>query len=205
MWEAWLFFVAPFEIGLQSSDSSQIVHRRVQPINQHKCSPSIFPSKGYAPIKIACPRAPPPPPEMVGIWPGGGGSNLSENPTPGTEEMVKQPTQGRERPGYVVRLGPLPNQLGEHTQITVQTDDGQCAPPLEPTSWSNWQIPHPRVKRSGLSSCQIRHGLRGEGGTPGLAIDRCITELTSKRAAAVTAWSRAARLDPHAAVMLVTQ
>ena len=78
----------------------------------------------------------------------------------GSQIYPKTPPRGRERP-CVLPLGPL-NQVGEHTQITVQTDDGQKDAPLpEPTSWSNSP---PRVKRSG----QIPMVSRGGGGhTPG--------------------------------------
>ena len=111
--------------------------------------------------QLHSPGYPPPPRsprEMVRWWgfDQGGESNLSENPTPGTEEMVKLPHLGQGMFRHVLRLDPL-NQVREHTQITVQTDDGQSAPPRNP---SHGEIPHPRVKCSG----QIPHGLGGGGG-----------------------------------------
>ena len=84
--------------------------------------------------------------------------------------MVKQPHPGAGNVRMFARLGPL-NLSGVHAKITVQTDVGLCAPPLNPP---RGQIPLPRVKQSG----QIARGLSvGGGGTPGLAIDWCIIPI----------------------------
>ena len=111
-------------------------------------------------------QAPPPPPPPPGRWwgfdQGGGGQIYPKTPPQGQRKWSNSPTRGRERPGYVVRLGPLPNQLGEHTQIsiTVQTDDGQCGP----TPGTHLMVKltnSPPPGEAKWPSGQIRHGLRG--------------------------------------------
>ena len=116
-----------------------------------------------APIN-GMPQGTPPPPSGDGGERARVGSNLSEHPIPGTEEMVKQPHLGAGNVRYVLRLSPL-NQVGEHTKITVQTDDSQSAPPPEPTSWSN-SPPPGKAKRS--NSHMVSGG--GGGGPRGLQL-----------------------------------
>ena len=113
-------------------------------------------------LSIACPRVPPPPPP--GRWRGfdqGWGQIHPKTPPQGQRKWSNSPTPGAGNVRNVCTTRFIESATEEHTQITVQTDDGQCAQPPESTLWSNSP---PRVKRSG----QIPRGPLGGGGTRGL-------------------------------------
>ena len=134
-WERELFWSAHAVVLLSCE--------RVVPHRPYTIKTAFFSLQRVMYLSIACPRVPPPlppPPPPPGRWwafDQGGWSNLSENPTLGTNEMVKQPHPGAGSVRYVCMTWFIESGR-EHAQITVQTDGGQCAPPPEPTSWSNF-------------------------------------------------------------------
>ena len=78
---------------------------------------------------------------------------------PHCRKWSNSPTPEQGTSGMFVRLGSL-NQLGEHTQITVQTDNGQCAQPRNPP---HGQIPHSRLKSETVKSPVVSSGAGGGG------------------------------------------
>ena len=92
------------------------------------------------------PPPPPPPPRRWWGFHQDGWSNLSENPTPGTKEMVKQtppPPPGRQRPVCLYDSVLWISQGNTRSRRSAeQTDNGQCA--SVPRNPPHSQTPHPR-------------------------------------------------------------